>query len=274
MKVLITGGNGNISKMILNQLSSKYEIFAPGRNDLNVLIFKDVKDYLEKNKFDILIHTAIQGGRRTKDENGDVTHNNLLMLENLLKFSDKFKMIINMDSGAIYDRATDILNRSEEDIFTVPNDYYGFSKYLIYQRSLQYDNFYNFRIFNIFHINEEKDRFIKSCFLARKNETKINIFEDKYFDFMYEDDFVKIIEYYLDNYYNKLPKTINLCYNEKYKLSQIAEFILGNNSDKIIIQKKDSLNNYCGKNDVLKNLNITLLGLEKSLEKYRENMEI
>ena len=196
MKVLITGGNGNIAKMIKRNLSSEvYEITNLSRNDLNVLDQVDIEKYLSENVFDILVHTAILGGRRTKEENGDVTHNNLLMLENLLKFADKFKMIINFDSAAIYDRNTDILDRKESELHTIPTDYYGFSKYLIYQRSLHYDNVYNFRIFNIFHVNEEPDRFIKSCFNAKKNNTEITIFEDKYFDFVYEDDFVKIIKY-------------------------------------------------------------------------------
>ena len=65
------------------------------------------------------------------------------MFENILKFADKFKMIFNLDSWAIYDRNTDILNR-KEDLFIVPLDYYRFSKYNIYQRSLQYENVYNF----------------------------------------------------------------------------------------------------------------------------------
>ena len=271
MKVLITGGNGNIAKMIKNNLSSHvYEITNLSRNDLNVLNQFDIEKYLSENTFDILVHTAILGGRRTKEENGDVTHNNLLMLENLLKFSDKFKMIINFDSAAIYDRETDILNRKESDLHTIPNDYYGFSKYLIYQRSLQYKNVYNFRIFNIFHMNEEPDRFIKRCFNAKKNNTQINIFEDKYFDFVYEDDFVKIIKYYFDNvdFSENLIKTINICYEEKYKLSEIANLII-NDSTKINIVDSTSLNkNYSGDSTMLKSLNIELLGLEKSLEIY------
>ena len=119
-----------------------------------MLNFSQVKSFLENNKFDVVVHTTIYGGRRTNLENGDVTHNNLLMFENLLKFSDNFKMIINLDSAATYDRNTDILNRKEFEINTVPKDYYGFSKYNIFKRSLQYDNVYNFRIFNIFHLNE------------------------------------------------------------------------------------------------------------------------
>jgi GDP-L-fucose synthase len=270
MKILITGGNGNIAKMIKRNLSSSYEITNLSRNDLNVLNLKEIEEYLSKNSYDILVHTAILGGRRTKEENGDVTHNNLLMLENLLKFADKFQMIINFDSSAIYDRSTDILNRKEDDLFTVPTDFYGFSKYVIYQRSLQYSNVFNFRIFNIFHTQEETDRFIKSCFLAKKNNTNVTIFEDKYFDFVYEDDFIKIIDYYFCNVNQseKLEKTLNICYPEKYKLSDIAKLILNNKEEQIQIIKNVSQNNYSGNGEKLRALNVVLDGLPISLKKY------
>ena len=291
MRILVTGGNGNIAKMIRNNLSFQYNIVNLSHSDLNVLNLKDIEGYLKKNKFDILVHTAILGGRRTKEENGDVTHTNLLMMENLLHFADRFKMIINFDSAAIYDRSTDILNRKEEDLFTVPRDYYGFSKYVIYKRSLQYKNMYNFRIFNIFHINEEPDRFIKSCFISKQQPTsnpgpgpspspspspslnQITIFEDKYFDFVYEDDFIKIVKYYFDNVDSpeKLEKTINICYEQKYKLSEIAEFILKDKS-KIKVLNNNTNKNYSGENSCLKKLNIPLEGLEKSLHIYDMKM--
>jgi len=274
MKVLITGGYGNIAKMIKNNLSDNFDIVNPSRSELDILDFAKLKHFLDDNHFDILIHTAIIGGRRTKEETGEVTHKNLLMLENLLHFSDKFKMIINFDSAAIYDRSTDILNRKEDELLTIPTDYYGFSKYIIYKRSLAYNNFYNFRIFNIFHVNEEPDRFIKSCFLAKENKSKVTIFEDKFFDFVYEDDFIKIIRFYLDNINNSelLEKTINICYNQKYKLSEIAEIILPKVN--ITIINNSSLHNYCGNNSKLESLNLQLLGLEKSLIIYGNKINI
>jgi nucleoside-diphosphate-sugar epimerase len=274
IKILVTGGYGNIASMIKNNLKEIYDITNLGRKDLNVLSGKDIEKYLNENQFDILVHTAILGGRRTKEENGDITHNNLVMLENLLKFSDKFKMIINFDSAAIYDRSTDILNRKESDLFTIPIDYYGFSKYVIYQRSLMYNHFYNFRIFNIFHHNEEKDRFIKSCFLAKQNKTEITIFEDKYFDFMYEIDFIKIIKFYFNNVFSqeKLIKTINICYDEKYKLSEIAKIIINDNT-KIKILKENCQNNYSGIPENLNKLNIDFIGLKKSLKIYEEKIK-
>lgn len=273
MKILITGGNGNIAQMIKRNLSSIYEITNPSRADLNLLNFNELKLHLNNNKYDILIHTAITGGRRTKEENGDVTHANLLMLENILYFSDNFKMILNFDSAAIYDRSTNIFNRSEEELLTIPEDYYGFSKYCIYQRSIQYTHFYNLRIFNIFHINEEKDRFIKSCFISKKNNTKLKIFENKYFDFVYEDDFITILKYYLDNYLfsEKLEKTINICYDKKYMLSDIANIIL---NDNVTILNNDLKNNYSGNSKKLDNLKLDLIGLEKSLLLYEKNMNI
>jgi GDP-L-fucose synthase len=277
MKILITGGNGNIARIIKNHLSilNEYDITAPSKNELNILNFEEIECFLNKHNFDVLIHTAISGGRRTKEDNGDVTHNNLLMLENILLFSDKFKMIINLDSGAIYDRSTDIFNRKETDLFTIPTDYYGFSKYIIYKRSLQFKNFYNLRIFNIFHVKEEPDRFIKACFLAKQNNKPVTIFEDKYFDFVYEDDFIKIVKYYIDNYnlQNKLEKTINVCYEKKYKLSDIAKIIFQNDIDDNVQIINNELNkNYCGDGSKFKEFNLKLLGLTESLKIYEERM--
>jgi len=270
MKILITGGNGNIAQMIRRNLNTKYDITNLSHKDLDILDFNQVKEYLEKNNFDILVHTAITGGRRTKDENGEITHKNILMFENLIKFANKFKMIINFDSGAIYDRSTNILNRKEYELYTVPTDYYGFSKYIIYNRALNYNNCFNLRIFNIFHINEEPDRFIKSCFIAKKNNSNVKIFEDKYFDFIYEDDFIKIINYYFDNFNNqkKLNKTINLCYKQKYKLSDIA-FLIINDKSKIIIEKNTSNYNYSGNSELLESIKINLINLEQSLLIYK-----
>jgi nucleoside-diphosphate-sugar epimerase len=267
MKILITGGCGNIAKIINKNLSNIHDIIALPRNELNILNYTEVKNYLNENTFDVLIHTAILGGRRTKEETSDVFYNNVLMFENLLKFANKFKIIINFDSAAIYDRSTDILNRKESELNTIPIDYYAFSKYVINNLSLQYNNIYNFRIFNLFHSNEESDRFIKSCFLASKNNTVVTIFEDKYFDFVYEDDFIKILNYYLLNVGSiKLEKTINICYQDKYKLSEVAKLIDPNIQLNII--KKESINNYSGDGTLLSNLNIDLLGLNKSLEIY------
>ena len=153
--------------------------------------------------------------------------------------------------------------------------YYTLSKYIIYKRILSYNNCFNFRIFNIFHTNEEPDRFIKSCFIAKKNNTSVTIYEDKIFDFMYETDFIKIIDYYFENIdnQNKLIKTINICYDKKYKLSEIAMLIL-KDSNKINIIEKNSINNYSGNNELLSKYKLDFQNLENSLLIYENNLNI
>jgi GDP-L-fucose synthase len=269
MRVLITGGNGNIAKMIKNGLSGEFSIFAPSRSELNVLDFNELNMFLSKNTFDILVHTCILGGRRTKEETGEVAYTNILMFEHILKFASHFKMIINLDSGAIYDRKTDILNRAEEELHTVPSDYYGFSKYVIYNRTLSYPNVFNFRIFNIFHANEESNRFISSCFNAKFKNLTVDIHEDKFFDFMYEDDFVRIVRFYFKNFENLevLNKTINIGYDKKYRLSDIAKLIICDESKINII--KPRANNYSGCVDKLYSYSITFDGLDKGLRLYK-----
>ena len=269
MHILITGGNGNLATILKTSLSNAHTIESPGRAQMNMLDMGSMKQYLQNKTFDVVIHTAIQGGRRTRPDTHEDVYNNMLMLENLLWFKDNFKMILNMDSGAIYNRAEDIFKRKESDIYSIPKDYYGFSKYMIYQRGLACDNFYNLRIFNIFHETEEPDRFIARCVNIAKNGGVLEIYENKYFDFFYKDDFVSVVKYYIDNIDNKekLFKTLNLSYEEKYTLADIAKIIIGNDAEKqIIIHNDKRQHNYCGDNSLLKSMNIKLVGITNSLK--------
>ena len=268
--ILITGGNGNLAKIIRTNLSSEFNITSISRVDFDMLDGRAIESYLTDKSFDFLIHTAICGGRRGKEETGEVVYQNLLMFENFMKFSYKFGLIINFDSGAIYDRDTDIYCRTEaeESLVSVPKDYYGFSKYLIYKRSLLHSNVFNFRIFNIFHVNEEDNRFIKSCFLAQRNKTRVTIFKDKWFDFMYEDDFIRVVRHYLTTPLIHLKKTINLSYQTKYKLSDIAKIIVSN--ELIDIVDPVTSNNYCGNGNLLAQMDPQMAGLEAGIKKYLE----
>ena len=306
IKVLITGGAGNLSKIILRNLGcggtrNKYEFYAGIRSNtthsvedlaevsnyakiinLDLLKIAEIETTINKYQFDVLIHTAILGGRRTKAEDADVFYKNVLMFENILKFADKFKMILNFDSGAIYNRDSDIHQRKEDDLRTIPADFYGFSKYVIYKRGLQYDNVFNLRIFNIFHRDEEPDRFIKSCINAVANETVFEIFEDKVFDFFGEFDFAKVVHIYLNSVRVEcpcLPKTLNLSYQDKWSLSSIASIVFHNMGDKhfnkfnelVVIKNKltNKTKNYCGCGELLthfaKSNGIVFDGLKDSI---------
>ncbi|MBR3646642.1 MAG: SDR family oxidoreductase [Lachnospiraceae bacterium] len=59
-RVLITGGNGDIAKAICNELhlTDEYEVFAPGRNVLDVTDIKSIEKTVSMYKPDILINNA------------------------------------------------------------------------------------------------------------------------------------------------------------------------------------------------------------------------
>lgn len=59
MKVLITGGNGDIAKEISNiLLENGYEVYAPGRDVLDVTNINSIESVIGKFKPDILINNA------------------------------------------------------------------------------------------------------------------------------------------------------------------------------------------------------------------------
>jgi dTDP-4-dehydrorhamnose reductase len=56
-KIVITGGPGRFGS-ILKKIKSKNKLFFPDKKNLNIENFKNIKNYLSKNKPDILIHLA------------------------------------------------------------------------------------------------------------------------------------------------------------------------------------------------------------------------
>jgi nucleoside-diphosphate-sugar epimerase len=273
LKVLITGGDGNLASIIRRNLEELFNITNVNHHEFDMTCAENMKKYLTDKQFDVVIHTAIQGGRRTMVDESEIFYKNVLMFENLLLFADRFKMIINIDSGAIYDRNTDIMFRREYEINTVPVDYYGLSKYVIHKRSAEYDNIYHLRVFNIFHAREEPDRFIAKCFMAERRKKPIFIQEDKYFDFVYECDFVEIVNSYIASVEsdNKMPKTINVCYKEKCKLSDVAKMII-KDPHLIHVGEYVSSRNYMGDSQLLYSLGIPIYGLENGLAMYKEEL--
>ncbi|MFS0688508.1 SDR family NAD(P)-dependent oxidoreductase [Sporosarcina sp. 179-K 8C2 HS] len=59
-KVIITGGNGDIAKGIISELkiNGEYEIYAPGKEEMDVTDINSVKNYINSIDPDILINNA------------------------------------------------------------------------------------------------------------------------------------------------------------------------------------------------------------------------
>jgi len=269
-KILFTGGNGFIGRQIIPFIQEAgYEVVRPKSTQVRLEVDNEVATLFNNGQhYDAIIHAAIVGGRRDYDDDNRVLRTNLNMFETLFKYVDQTDMFINLDSGASYGRPAAVEEPSPDDFGKViPDDPYGFSKYIITKRVLGDPRGVNLRIFGCFGHHEENTRFFSTNINKYINKEPIQLIKDRKMDFIFADDLYKIIQYYLDG--NDGPRDINCVYNRKYMLSDIAEIINHLGPYKVEIQSEGQypMFPYIGKAN---NLPIKYDGLAKGIQKVYE----
>ena len=245
MNILVTGSNGYIGSSIKRSfincslLSNSYNITYINRELLDLCDTAATNNFFINTSFDVVIHTAASGGNRLEAESGSILDNNLLMYYNLLNNRQHFNKFIYFGSGA--------------EFFNPPT-MYSLSKQVIYNSILDKNNFYNIRIYGVFNEDELDRRFIKKAIINKKNNRSIVINKDTLMDFIYMEDLLKLLDYYITN--NDMPKSIDCTYKETYKLTEIADFINSLGSKVDVTVKQTGLDTYCGKyNTFLEKIN-------------------
>lgn len=109
MKILLTGGSGMVGRNILiHPMSAKHEIITPSRNELDLLNYSEVQNYINLNNPDVVIHAAgIVGGIQANIKNPvKFLIENMDMGRNVIMASRKanIKKLINLGSSCMYPR--------------------------------------------------------------------------------------------------------------------------------------------------------------------------
>jgi nucleoside-diphosphate-sugar epimerase len=228
MKILITGGNGYVGKSLYNFFKDKYNVTSISRNDFNLNNFEETKLFFKDRYFDVVIHCAISGGSRLKEDTVDVVDNNLKMYYNLLNNKDSYKKFINFGSGAE---------------FTNPNSFYGKSKIIISESIKDKPQFYNIIIYGVFDENELDTRFIKSNIKRYINKEPMIINSNKKMTFFYMNDLIKLVNHIIISDPGKLTHLNWASYGNNYSLFEIAQMINNLDNHKVdinIINKFDA----------------------------------
>lgn len=278
MNFLITGGNGFLARELTDFLKNDgHLVLSPPRESLDVCDFKQVDNFFLNHPIDVVIHTAIKGGKRFRKDLPSDVFDNLIMFNNLARYSHQFKLMINVCSGAAFDRTKSILFIGEKALFERnPKDYYGLSKNLIAKRIVNLNsNIVNLRLFGCFGKKEKETRLFKSTITNLNAGKPVILHQDKLMDYFYVGDLYRVVCHYVQNY-DSLPfKDVNLCYSTKKTLKEMIFLIknLTGTAADVIIEKKEMGLSYTGSSEKLNSFNLPLVGLERGIKEMLENYE-
>lgn len=248
MKILVTGGSGFIGRNLIEYFSNKYYVIAPTHGELELLDEVAVRKYFKSKPIDVVIHGAVKPGHRNAKDPTNLLYSNTRMFFNIVRNSDFYGKLIFLSSGAVYDMRN-YKPKMREDYFDtfVPVDEHGFSKYICAKYIEKIVNAVELRLFGVFGKYEDYTiRFISNAICKTLFDLPITIKQNRRFDYLYIDDLMPVIEYFINNEgkhktYNVTPvKTVDL-----YWLAEKVRFISGKDLP-IILDETDFGIEYSG----------------------------
>ena len=249
MKIYISGAYGMVGRNILQNLEEDgFEILKTRSSELNLLHYDEIKNYLNENKPDFVIHCAGKVGgiqANIKDSYGFFTEN-MLMGINLVKAAKEaeIKNLLNLSSSCSYPPKCENPLK-EEYVFDgklePTNEGYAIAKASITKMCefvTRQFNGYNYKTIIPCNLYWRYDKFgennshmipavIKKLHLAKENN--INVVEiwgsgNARREFMYAGDLAQMVNYIVKNF-EKMPPVLNVGLGYDYTVNEYYEII-------------------------------------------------
>ena len=253
-KILLTGSSGFIGRNLLERLGARHDVSVPSRRELDLTDSEAVERFLRQGQYDVVVHAAssiVFGGKAGKGS-ADAS---LKMFQNVARCSRHFGKMIQIGSGAEYDKSAPIVRVREEDFGKrVPSDDYGLFKYRCSRQIEKSEGITCLRLFGCFGKHEDySSRFISNAICRSLFGLPIVIAnQNVVFSYIYADDFVRVLEHFMENrarhkFYNAVPdETVDLLSIAR-KVNEISGSKLP-----IIVKKPGTGNEYSGDNSRLR----------------------
>lgn len=230
-KILLTGASGTVGRILYMHLGPWHEVFTPSSTELNLLDRLSVLDYYRKHgRFDVVIHCAVKGANDVYGMDTQVSMDNIEMYLNLVDYNAYYSKFINIGSGAEVGYVPGDLSHKVivEDVITggIPKYPYGFSKNVIARDIAgRSGRVINLRLWGII---SQTRIFRKLWDAVAAGETEFVIDQDRYMDYITEDELAKIVQHYVE-YDGLLPKDLNMVPMEKSKVSEVIQRYIEDN---------------------------------------------
>lgn len=147
MKIFLTGGTGMVGRNVLEHpKASQHQIYAPTRQQVDLLNYEQVNSAIKEYAPDLIIHTAglVGGIQANKDALFDFMDKNMVIGLNVVRAArtNQVSRLINLGSTCMYPKDAP-QPMTEDSLFTGPleptNEGYAIAKTAI-QRACQYIN--------------------------------------------------------------------------------------------------------------------------------------
>lgn len=257
MKILITGGRGFIARSLSEALSGEHVVEACDRKALDLLDSNAVFEYIRQGRFDQVIHAATYDAAPifSRKDPAKVLEYNLKMFFNVARCQNFFGKMIYFGTGAEFGREH-WQPKMKEDYFDqhVPSDSYGFSKYVMTKAIRENKKIVNLRLFGVFGEHDDwRYRFIPSTCCRALFDLPITINQNRFFDYLYIDDLVKIVKWFIQH--DSKEQVYNVCSGFTYELKALARMVLNSAGKKLdMAVKAEGMGaEYSGDNSLLMN---------------------
>ncbi|PSW03856.1 GDP-L-fucose synthase family protein [Photobacterium lipolyticum] len=248
MKIFLTGGTGMVGRNISALAEQKgYQVYAPGRNELDLSSMSAVQNYLSELQPDIVIHCAglVGGIQANIAAPYDFCFQNLQMGMSVIQaaYAAGIKKLINLGSSCMYPRFAENPLK-EEQILTgelePTNEGYAVAKvavarladYLSSQYGVEYKTYIPCNLYGYWDkFDPKKSHMIPA--VIRKLDTAVrdgcetvDIWGDGLArrEFMFAEDLAAFILFSLDKF-SEVPSNINVGLGTDYSINEFYEAI-------------------------------------------------